>query len=66
LNPLNDGDAIQADPQYCLEGAIRLLYPLSQAVRIGRPTKLVTAAIARELAGFIWAIARRVLPVASM
>ena len=30
--------------------------------RSGKPAKVVTAAIARELAGFIWAIARRVPP----
>ena len=32
-------------------------------VRTGKPTKLVAAAIARELAGFVWAIARRVRPL---
>jgi hypothetical protein len=30
----------------------------------GKPANVVTAAIARELAGFIWAIARRVPPAA--
>ena len=33
--------------------------------RSGKPTNVVTAAIARELAGFIWAIARRVPPATS-
>ena len=32
--------------------------------RRGKPANVVTAAIARELAGFIWAIARRVPPTA--
>jgi transposase len=32
--------------------------------RTGKPANVVTAAIARELAGFIWAIARRVPPAA--
>jgi transposase len=32
--------------------------------RSGKPANVVTAAIARELAGFIWAIARRVPPTA--
>jgi len=34
--------------------------PLSQAYRSGKPANVVTAAIARELTGFIWAIARHV------
>ena len=40
---------------------------LSRSARRGRhgPANVVTAAIARELAGFIWAIARRVPPAAS-
>jgi hypothetical protein len=32
--------------------------------RGGKPANVVTAAIARELAGFQWAIARQVPPVA--
>src|SRR5262249_48160963 len=32
--------------------------------RSGKPANVVTAAIARELAGFVWAIARRVPPAA--
>jgi transposase len=32
--------------------------------RSGKPANLVTAAIARELAGFVWAIARQVPPAA--
>ncbi len=31
---------------------------------IAKPANVVTAAIARELAGFIWAIARHVPPAA--
>ena len=30
--------------------------------RTGKPANVVTAAIARELAGFVWAIARHVPP----
>ena len=30
--------------------------------RTGKPADVVTAAIARELAGFVWAIARHVPP----
>jgi hypothetical protein len=32
--------------------------------RSGKPASVVTAAIARELAGFIWAIARGMPPAA--
>jgi hypothetical protein len=33
-------------------------------VRTGKPANVVTTAIARELAGFVWAIARQVPPAA--
>ena len=33
--------------------------------RSGKPANVFTAAIDRELAGFVWAIARRVPPAAS-
>ena len=36
--------------------------PLSRARPHGKPADVVTAAIARELAGFVWAIARHVPP----
>jgi transposase len=53
------GGAAEADPRDRLEGAAQTVRALSQA-RTGKPANVVTAAIVRELAGFIWAIARRV------
>jgi hypothetical protein len=44
---------------------LRLCVRYRKLVRSGKPANVVTAAIARELAGFIWAIARRMPPVAS-
>ena len=38
----------------------RLCARYRRLTRTGKPANVVTAAIARELAGFIWAIARRV------
>src|SRR5262249_46487505 len=55
------GGAAPADPRDRLESPAAAVRPLSQA-RSGKPANVVTAAIARELAGFIWAIARRVPP----
>src|SRR3979490_618694 len=43
---------------------LRLCARYRKLARSGKPANVVTAAIARELAGFIWAIARRVPPVA--
>jgi transposase len=42
----------------------RLCARYRKLTRIGKPANVVTAAIARELAGFIWAIARHVPPAA--
>jgi len=42
----------------------RLCARYRKLARTGKPANVVTAAIARELAGFIWAIARRVSPAA--
>ena len=42
--------------------AQRLWARYRKLARSGKPANVVTAAIARELAGFIWAIARRVPP----
>jgi transposase len=39
---------------------LRLCARYRKLARSGKPANVVTAAIARELAGFIWAIARRV------
>jgi hypothetical protein len=38
---------------------LRLCARYRKLARTGKPANVVTAAIARELAGFIWAIARR-------
>jgi transposase len=43
---------------------LRLCARYRQLARGGKPANVVTAAIARELAGFIWAIARHVPPAA--
>jgi transposase len=43
---------------------LRLCARYRKLVRAGKPANVVTAAIARELAGFVWAIARSVLPAA--
>jgi transposase len=43
---------------------LRLCARYRKLARSGKPANVVTAAIARELAGFIWAIARRVPPAA--
>ena len=47
------------------KGQRRLCARYRKLARSGKPANVVTAAIARELAGFIWAIARRVPPAAS-
>ena len=44
---------------------LRLCARYRKLARTGKPANVVTAAIARELAGFVWAIARRVPPAAS-
>ena len=43
---------------------LRLCARYRKLARSGKPANVVTAAIARELTGFIWAIARRVPPAA--
>ena len=48
-----------------MEAQLRLCARYRKLARGGKPANVVTAAIARELAGFIWAIARRVPPAAS-
>ena len=44
---------------------LRLCARYHRLARTGKPANVVTAAIARELAGFVWAIARRMPPAAS-
>jgi transposase len=43
---------------------VRLCARYRRLARTGKPANVVTAAIARELAGFVWAIARSVPPAA--
>jgi transposase len=42
------------------KGQLRLCTRYRKLARTGKPANVVTAAIARELAGFVWAIARQV------
>ena len=46
------------------KGQVRLCARYRRLARTGKPANVVTTAIARELTGFIWAIARRVPPAA--
>jgi transposase len=46
------------------QAQLRLCARYRKLARSSKPANVVTAAIARELAGFIWAIARRVPPAA--
>jgi hypothetical protein len=41
---------------------LRLCARYRKLARTGKPANVVTAAIARELAGFVWVIARRLPP----
>jgi transposase len=43
---------------------LRLCARYRKLARTGKPANVVTVAIARELVGFVWAIARQVLPAA--
>ena len=56
----------QAKPicEIAWKAQLRLCARYRKLARRGKPANVVTAAIARELAGFIWAIARRVPPAA--
>ena len=42
------------------KGQVRLCARYRRLARTGKPANVVTTAIARELTGFIWAIARHV------
>ena len=42
------------------KGQLRLCARYRRLTRTGKPANIVTTAIARELAGFVWAIARQV------
>ena len=44
------------------KGQVRLCARYRRLVRAGKPANVVTTAIARELAGFVWAIARQEPP----
>ena len=54
----------EAQPRPIREIVWKLCVRFRKLVRSGKPANVVTAAIARELAGFVWAIARRVPPAA--
>jgi hypothetical protein len=43
------------------KGQLRLYARYRTLVRTGKPANVVTTAIARELAGFVWAIVRHVM-----
>ena len=42
------------------KGQLRLCARYRRLARTGKPANIVTTAIARELSGFVWAIARQV------
>jgi len=42
------------------KGQVRLCARYRRLARTGKPATVVTSAIARELSGFVWAIARQV------
>ena len=44
---------------------VRLCTRYRRLTRAGKPANVITAAIARELAGFVWTIAHRVTPAAN-
>src|ERR1700681_4849066 len=46
------------------EGPVRLSTRYRRLARTGKPANVVTTAIARELSGFVWAIARQVMATA--
>ncbi len=60
-------DRIEAVPSKVREiawkGQLRMCQRYRRLVMAGKPKFVVTTAIAREMAGFIWAIARAVTPV---
>jgi hypothetical protein len=46
------------------KGQVRLCARYRRLARTGKPANVVTTAIARELSGFVWAIARQVMATA--
>ena len=46
------------------KGQVRLCARYRRLARTGKPANIVTTAIARELSGFVWAIARQVMMAA--
>jgi len=46
------------------KGQVRLCARYRRLARTGKPANIVTTAIARELSGFVWAIARQVMAAA--
>jgi transposase len=57
---LRQEDQPKAVRDIAWEGQIRLCARYRKLARSGKPANVVTAAIARELSGFVWAIARQV------
>jgi transposase len=51
--------------QIAWKAQVRLCARYRRLARSGKPANVVTAAVARELAGFVWAIARSVPPAAN-
>lgn len=60
-------DRLEAVPsgvrEIAWKGQLRLCQRYRRLVAVGKPKVVVTTAIAREMVGFIWAIARAVTPV---
>ena len=52
----------QADPRHSLEGPEQLCRRYRKLAHAGKLKTVITAAIARELSGFVWAIAKQTRP----
>jgi transposase len=57
-----EGGAPKPMREIAWKAQLRLCARYSKLARTGKPANVVTGAIARELAGFVWAIARHVPP----
>jgi transposase len=49
-------------PYHCLEAQVRLCARYRRLIARGKKSPVVTTAIARELAAFLWAIGQQVAP----
>ena len=63
--PLRQEEQPKAIREIAWKAQTRLCVRYRRLARAGKPANVVTVAIARELVGFVWAIARRVPPSAS-